>query len=152
MIRPLLACLLLVLLSACPPAERKPAGTAETTVLDSPTLDQSWNCRNDLEIHCADGACKAAAQGEFTPMGVHLDASGEISVCAYSGCWEGTSKVVISEEFVIVTGHDLPFSTSDDPESAADVALTLDRSDRVAILKVGPFAQPQLCQEATASY
>ena len=69
---------------------------------------ESWRCRNDLEVSCADGACDAAAEDDFTSMEVHVDDSGAMSVCA--------------------------------------VVIAIDRSDAVATLKVGAFAQPLLCE------
>ncbi len=122
--------------AADPPAVAPPAAPPE-----------HWQCRNDLEVTCAEGACEAATEGDFTPMSVDFDDSGTISACAYSGCWEGTGEVVSSGDFLVVIGHDLPFSTARDSESAgADVVVALDREDRVATLKAEGFAQPLLCE------
>jgi hypothetical protein len=47
-----------------------------------------FGCRNEkAEIRCADGACEIETDA-FTPMGLGHH-KGLISVCAYSGCWEG---------------------------------------------------------------
>lgn len=108
---------------------------------------EGWLCRNDLEIRCGDGSCAAQTGDGFTPMSVSVDTSGALSVCAYSGCWEGTGTVLRSGEFLVVIGRDLAFSTSPDSASAAqDVVIAIDRRDRVATLKVGEFAHPLLCE------
>lgn len=106
-----------------------------------------WRCRNDLEVSCYQGSCEATAGDDFTPMSVRAYATGAMSVCAYSGCWEGTGEIFESDEFRIFAGHDLEFSTSaDSPSDRADVVLAIDRSDGVGTLKVGAFAQPLLCE------
>ncbi len=85
-------------------------------------------------------------------MDVRFDDAGSMSVCAYSGCWEGTGTVVQSEHFIVLTGHDLPFSTAPNAEdSQEDIVIVLDRADHVAILKAGSFAQPLLCEQLTDS-
>jgi hypothetical protein len=83
-------------------------------------------------------------------MDVRVDDAGSMSVCAYTGCWEGTGTVNQSERFVVLTGHDLPFSTaSDDADSQAAIVIALDKEDQVAVLKAGSFAHPLLCETLT---
>ena len=107
----------------------------------------SWRCANDLEVSCGDGACQAETGDAFTPMSVEVDESGAMSVCAYSGCWEGSGEVVESGEFLVLTGQDLEFSTSRDSESArADILVAIDRADGVGTLKAAEFALPLLCK------
>ncbi len=107
---------------------------------------ERWHCRNDLEIRCATGACEVRSESGFTPMDVHVDDSGAMSVCAYSGCWEGTGEVLRGKKFLVLVGHDLEFSTSPQAESSrADIVIAIDRADRVATLKAGDFAHPLLC-------
>lgn len=112
---------------------------------------ESWQCRNDLEINCHEGRCAAEVDGGFTPMSIDVDDSGSISVCAYSGCWEGTGEILRSGTFLLLIGHDLPFSTSPDAEQKEDIAITIDRNDGVGILKVGTFAHPVLCKSQGAA-
>ena len=109
---------------------------------------ETWQCRNDIEIRCAEGACSAAASGSFTPMSVSADGTGRLSVCAYSGCWEGIATVTRSEQkFLMLVGQNLEFSTaSAQGESTQDVVLVIDRRDSVAILKVAEFAHPLICK------
>lgn len=109
------------------------------------TRSESWKCRNDLEVQCGLEGCETEAGDGFTPMSVSADASGALSVCAYSGCWEGAGEVVRSERFLVLIGHDLAFSTS--PEaSSEDIVIAIDRKDGIATLKAGEFAHALLCE------
>jgi hypothetical protein len=104
---------------------------------------QSWQCRNDMEIRCTLGKCEVEAKSGFTPMSVSFDDSGSMSICAYSGCWEGTGKVFKSGDFIMLAGHNLKSSTS--PDNAEKISISLDRKDNVAVLKAGVFAHPLNC-------
>jgi len=73
---------------------------------------ESWQCRNELEISCNAERCEAAV--DFTPMSVTFDDSGWISVCAYSGCSEGSGTVTRGGRFILLTGLDLPFRGNSD--------------------------------------
>lgn len=106
---------------------------------------QNWQCRNDLEISCAAGKCAAAEDEGFTPMSVNFDDAGKLSVCAYTGCWEGTGRISENGSFLVLTARDLKFSTSDSAKMNRDIAITLDRTDNIALLKAGAFAQPLVC-------
>lgn len=112
-----------------------------------------WHCSNpDLEVGCGDGRCTAATAGDFTPMDVDFGDDGSLSVCAYSGCWEGDGRVQDDARYLAIIARDLPFSTSPDRADArADVALMLDRADGIALLKVAGYAQPMLCEAAPES-
>lgn len=59
----------------------------------SPAQAQDFSCRNaTAEIRCGDGECRVETDS-FTPM--QLSRVGPlITLCAYSGCWEG--KIVFS--------------------------------------------------------
>lgn len=153
---PALACLLAFLFLGCNTAPESrptpPAVAAEVQKEALPPSIESWECRNDLEVSCSQGKCSAETEGGFTPMSVSASGSGALSVCAYSGCWEGKAKVHQDETFLILVGHALPFSTAPDDKSAnADVALVVDRGEGVATLKVGAFALPLLCQESSGT-
>jgi len=81
-------------------------------------------------------------------MSISFDSTGTMALCLYSGCWEGTGEARHSEPFLVLVGRDLAFSTASDPESStADATLILDHSDSVAILKIGEFAQPLVCEQ-----
>ena len=114
-------------------------GTAEPEV---------WQCRNDLEIRCDGENCEAVKEGAFTPMSVRFDDAGSMTVCAYSGCWEGTGDVFKNGEFLVLTGQDLSFSTSrNDPKMNQSIVIALDKSNNVAMLKAGQFAHPVVCRQ-----
>jgi hypothetical protein len=106
------------------------------------TNTQSYQCANDIEIQCSASECRSESDG-FTPMSVSFDTSGDLNVCAYSGCWQGQADVHTAGQFITLTGMNLPFSTSDQEQH---IAITLDRSDNVAILKADSFAQPLFCK------
>ena len=61
---------------------------AGALALPAPASAHDFSCRNQAaEIQCADGECRAEIES-FTPM--RLTRAGPlISLCAYSGCWEG---------------------------------------------------------------
>lgn len=111
------------------------------------TETETWQCRNDLQIICASGKCEAAKKDAFTPMSVSFDDAGKMSVCAYTGCWEGTGEISKNNNFMTLSGQNLKFSTSDSADMNQNIAITLDRTDNVAMLKAGEFAQPLLCEK-----
>lgn len=104
---------------------------------------ETWSCKNDMEIHCGRSACEAS--GSFTPMDITLKTKGEISVCAYSGCWEGKATVTKDSRYLVFIGHNLTFSTSSNKGNGESAIITIDRMDGVGILKVTSFAQPLIC-------
>ena len=104
-----------------------------------------WRCSNpDLEISCPAGKCEVA--DAHTSMRVTASAS-ELSVCAYSGCWEGAPGAFIqSGRFQIYTGVRLPYML--DTDDGAHASLTVDRVAGVGtILISGMYAQPMICEE-----
>lgn len=113
------------------------------TSLIAPAQAQSWNCRNDLEIRCSSDSCVQSKS--FTPMDISFDDSGSISICAYTGCWEGSGKVSTSQNFTVITGRDLPFSS--DPSNTNNVVVAIDTNDNVAVMKAAPFAHPFICKK-----
>jgi len=127
-------------LSVAVPAEEESRGDI--------LLASAWQCENDVEISCGEDGCNASVSEDFTPMSVNFDDSGSISVCAYSGCWEGHAQVVGSNEFLVLIGHDLPFSTSPDSDTFREsIVIAFDRADSVATIKAGEFSHPLLCRD-----
>ncbi len=103
----------------------------------------NWTCRNvDVEIACDADGCEAASA--HTPMAVSVSPS-TLSVCAYSGCWEGrTSGWLKSGRFQTFSASDLPFST--DHGDPADVSVTVDTATGIGtILVSGRYAHPARC-------
>lgn len=115
------------------------------TLAEQHRQPSAWTCTNqDLEISCDDNGCQASEA--FTPMSIFVSTD-EISVCAYTGCWEGepTSIHSASHRFEVYTGESLPFSTA--PESTASASITVDRESGIATLIVADiFAHPMLCK------
>ena len=130
---------------ACQPTQEapEPASPPEPALPPEPVAATAqWECSNDLEISCDAEGC--AVSESVTPMSVTMDDAGGMSVCAYTGCWEGTGTVTQSERFVVLASDALPFSTA--PDTAA-IAIVLDKADRVAVLKAKSFAHPLRCEQ-----
>ena len=122
-------------------------------LLSTHAYAESWQCKNDMEIRCANGKCSTPAKDGFTPMSISFNDSGSISVCAYSGCWEGRGVVNKTKSFLSVTGHNLRFSTSpNNVRMREDILIALDRRDNIATLKVGGFAHPLICTAAKPKF
>ena len=104
-----------------------------------------WNCRNkDLEVTCDAKSCSTS--DSFTPMSVTITRASLMSICAYSGCWEGQGVTSSSGIFRVTFGRELPFSSASDMK--ADIAVVIDESDNVAIVKGAGFASPMHCTRA----
>lgn len=112
-----------------------------------------WSCRNhDLEIQCGEGKCESvSANGDsgFTPMDITVADSGAVSVCAYTGCWEGEGKVLRTDDFLVVAGHELPFSTAaESRDMRSNVLVAVDLHDGFGVIKAGGFAHPVRCRKS----
>lgn len=107
-----------------------------------------WDCRNnDMEITCAKGKC-AASEG-FTTMSIGVSDSGSMTICAYSGCWEGKGKVLKSGNHLLLSGHKLGWSGT--TLGSGDFMIALDKSTGIAVINGEGFAMPLICkQENTA--
>lgn len=106
---------------------------------------ETWSCKNDMEIHCQHGACEASRN--FTPMDITLNTKGTISICAYTGCWEGKADITQNGRYLVFIGHNLPFSSSPTKENGQSALVSIDRMDSVGIVKVASFTQPLICSK-----
>jgi hypothetical protein len=114
------------------------------TLLSAPIFASSWNCSNkDLEIHCSPDKCEVA--DGFTPMSISLNTDGTLSICAYSGCWEGNGMVMKFGNHVLVSGKHLQW-TGTNP-GTADFMVAVDTSDNVGFIKGEGFAMPTICTQ-----
>lgn len=98
-----------------------------------------------MEISCDGEGCSTAEA--FTPMSIAFNDDGEMYLCMYSGCWEGRGQVMQTAGFLSIAGADLTWST--DPErrsSRQSAAVVLDLHDSIAVMKVGTYAQPLVCE------
>ena len=103
----------------------------------------AWDCVNDVEIWCAVDSCAARPEGEMTPMSITARRSGEFSVCAYTGCWEGRTEVADIAGRLVWSADGAAFSTRDGFE--ADVTLLIVEKDGVGFVRAGGIASPLLC-------
>lgn len=107
----------------------------------------AWTCRNQVEVWCTADGCAATNPDEFTPMDISADAAGDLSVCAYTGCWSGKASVARAEGRWMWAGNALPFSTSQDG-ATAEVTLVIVARDGVGFVRAGGLATPVLCTRA----
>jgi hypothetical protein len=108
---------------------------------------ESWNCRNQIEVWCAADGCAATPPGESTPMDIWARADGDLSVCAYSGCWEGIATVSAAAGRLLWIGDNLPFVSAIEG-AAGDVTLLVMAKDGVGFVRAGGIATPVLCRRA----
>lgn len=108
---------------------------------------EAWNCRNQIEIWCAADGCAATSEAESTPMDIWASVDGAISVCAYSGCWEGSGAFTGAGGRLLWGADSLPFTTSPDG-AKGDVTLLVLAEDGVGFVRAGGLATPVLCRRA----
>jgi hypothetical protein len=108
---------------------------------------ESWNCRNQIEVWCAADGCAATPPDESTPMDIWASADGAISVCAYSGCWEGKAEASAAAGRLLWIGDNLPFVSAIDG-AKGDVTLLILAGDGVGFVRAGGLATPVLCRRA----
>ncbi len=115
-------------------------------VMNTPlALATDWNCRNhDMEISCSSEECESS--DGFTPMDVSFNSKGSMSVCAYTGCWEGVGKVFSADNFTIIAGNNLKFSTSSSDDMNANFLIVIDTEDKVSVIKGFGYAMPMICK------
>jgi len=109
-------------------------------------LSSRWNCRNnDLEIRCSSSKCETS--DGFTPFHISINDNGALSICAYSGCWEGKGKVVKSGKHIFLSGTKLKWTGTN--SSNADFIVAVDTSDKVGFVKGEGVAMPITCTQKT---
>lgn len=108
---------------------------------------ESWNCRNQIEVWCAADGCAATPPDEFTPMDIWATQTGALSVCAYSGCWEGKATASAAGGRLLWSGDALPFQSSVEG-AVGDVTLLILAADGVGFIRAGGIATPLLCARA----
>lgn len=106
-----------------------------------------WRCRNQVEVWCAADGCAAAPEAETTPMDVTADPEGPVSVCAYTGCWEGADPPVQRAGRVLWTLDGAAFSSQ--PNGAGvEITLLIIEKEGVGFVRAGGLATPLLCERA----
>jgi len=111
---------------------------------------ERWNCRNQIEVWCAADGCAATPPEESTPMDIWASSSGDISACAYSGCWEGKAATSAAAGRLLWIGDNLPFVSSVEG-ATGDVTLLILAADGVGFVRAGGIATPVLCHRALKS-
>lgn len=106
---------------------------------------ETWNCRNQIEVWCAADGCAATPPDEFTPMDIHADVAGGVSVCAYTGCWEADAAPVESNGRLLWTADKATFSSAPEGGMTTDVTLLVSERDGVGFVRALGFATPVLC-------
>lgn len=104
----------------------------------------TWRCRNQVEVWCAADGCAATNPDEFTPVDIAARADGDLSVCAYTGCWTGKAKVARARGRWLWAGDGFTFSSSSEGEKS-DVTLVIVARDGVGFVRAGGLATPVLC-------
>lgn len=108
---------------------------------------QGWRCFNDIEVRCYDAHCLAFDNDDFTPLSVDFDESGKLSVCAYSGCWQGRGHILSAQPYFVIFAEDLKWNNPY-AENTENVLISLNRKSNIAILQVDFFNQPLICAPA----
>ncbi len=103
-----------------------------------------WDCSNDVEVWCSVDGCAAKAEGESTPMAISARRTGEFSVCAYTGCWEGKTEVADIAGRLVWAADKAAFSTNPD-DFFADVTLLIVEKEGVGFVRAGGIASPLIC-------
>ena len=120
-------------------------GLSAALLLPATGLAADWHCRNpDLEILCDRGKCSASET--FTPLDIRLDAHGTLSVCAYSGCWDGAAQIFRAGDHLFASGRGLTRSSA--PEDRKDFMLGIDTEDALGHLQGAGFSLPVTCVSA----
>jgi len=105
---------------------------------------EAWTCQNnDYEISCNDEKCEAAEKGNFTPASVSITTK-TLSVCAYSGCWEGKAKKVRDNNLVYVYAKQMKWSGTNG--KAASFQIALDTKTGFATILGEHWAEPMHCK------
>ncbi|USD36170.1 hypothetical protein [Ferrimonas sp. SCSIO 43195] len=117
---------------------------AALLLISSEVCADSWQCSNDFESRCSSQGCSVATTADFTPLSVSLDDRGALSVCAYSGCWQGRGEVLATRPYLVVVGLAIPWSAPGG-DHGSDMVLTLNPKTGVAMLQNEVFDQPLVC-------
>jgi len=102
---------------------------------------EDWTCANQIEVWCSADGCAATSAEESTPLSISASSDGRLSVCAYSGCWEGLAAFSRIDGRRLWTARALPFTSG---LGASDVTLLIE-ADGVGFVRAGGLATPALC-------
>ena len=117
---------------------------------DQPRGTWSWSCRATHDIQCSDGNCDVAEDQGVVPIDAYFDASGKVSVCVYSGCWEGDGQIQMTKQFHTVLGENL-YWNNPNVDDFMDVFVVVNIGRGVGVAQAGPFAVPMICENSPIS-
>ncbi|WDI30465.1 hypothetical protein PUV54_10900 [Hyphococcus flavus] len=105
----------------------------------------TWLCKNDIEVWCTlNDGCDAKNADETTPMSIAASRDGEFSVCAYTGCWEGDTRITQNAGRIMWAADDVPFSTQPDG-FRTNITLMIIEHEGVGFVRAGSIASPLVC-------
>ncbi|MCA1444488.1 hypothetical protein I6F07_30765 [Ensifer sp. IC4062] len=111
---------------------------------DAVAASGAYSCSNgQFEIRCDSDKCQSS-EG-FTPAGGGVNTgTKDMSVCAYSGCWEGKADSIIASQGHIIAYSDRLQGNNPglQPTSAA---IVIDRETLGATLNAFGFQSPMSC-------
>ncbi|MGA9581459.1 MAG: hypothetical protein WBR13_05780 [Allosphingosinicella sp.] len=110
----------------------------------TPAAAQDFTCSNkSAEISCDGGACKVNSDG-FTPMSLGRTGN-RLSICAYSGCWEGPILVRRPRGSIDLLYAQVRNSQASAGGGMNELAIIYDRGSRTAQMRWGGFANSMDC-------
>lgn len=101
-----------------------------------------WSCTNpDMEIQCHIGKCETS--DAFTPISIKINSSdGDMSVCAYSACYEGKGVVLKNGDHVLFSGLKLSDSNT---KEISNFMIGINLETETAVINGSNFAMPIAC-------
>jgi hypothetical protein len=106
----------------------------------------AWSCSGQWEVTCAEAACSVAEEGGFTPVGVSIDADGEMQFCAYSGCWIGpVTSTQVAGRYETIVG--IALAWSHEGGSSEDVLVSIDNKTGFGVVLSAGFVSPLKCEQ-----
>ena len=111
-----------------------------------PAAAQDFSCSNKAaEIRCSGGSCEAETDG-FTPMSLSRTGN-KLSICAYSGCWEGSILVrrTAGPVDLLYARVRQSAGTGGAGGGMGDLSVIYDRTSRTAQMRWGGFANAMGC-------
>ena len=113
-------------------------------LLGSPAVLADWSCTNDFESGCSGDGCVLLQGEDFTPLSISVSDAGKLTVCAYTGCWEGQGRVLARSPFLVVLGEQLRWNHPGQ-DNPVDLLLSINLAKSTGALSSPHFDQPLYC-------
>ncbi len=114
-------------------------------LLSSPSVLADWSCSNDFESSCSGDGCVLLQGEDFTPLSISVSDAGELTVCAYTGCWQGQGRVLARSPFLVVLGEQLEWNHPGQ-DNPVDLLLSINLVKSTGALSSPHFDQPLYCK------